>query len=81
MRQQQLNTFWAAPNTPASCASTIFKHTKKPLHYCNGFYNFDKSHSTVELTTHQSSKISHDKSQPLGMNILSYGRRIHHRYV
>ncbi|MEM5479785.1 hypothetical protein WNY97_08115 [Pseudoalteromonas fuliginea] len=29
MRLQQLNTFWAAPNTPASCASTMFKHTQK----------------------------------------------------
>ncbi|WP_282447075.1 hypothetical protein [Pseudoalteromonas sp. 2CM32C] len=29
MRQQQLNTFWAAPNTQASCASTGSKHTQK----------------------------------------------------
>jgi len=29
MRQQKLNTFWGAPNTPASCASTMFKHAQK----------------------------------------------------
>ena len=27
------------------------------------------------------SALSRDKSQPLGMNILSYGRRIRHQYV
>lgn len=78
MRLQQLNTFWAASNTPASCASTIFKHTQKSRCIAEtAFIISINPHSTVEIF----SKISRGMSQSEDMHILNYGRRIRHRYA